>query len=105
VDHCRPSGLLHPLPVPDQAWHTVCLDFVKGLPRSNKFDTILLVVDKLNKYGHFIPLSHPYTALQVAQVFVDQIYKLHGLPIKIVSDRDIIFYKLSLAVAIQVDSH
>lgn len=91
VDHCRPVGWLQPLPVPDHAWQTVCLDFVEGLPKSNKLDTILVVVDKFNNYGHFIPLSHPYIALQVAQVYFDHVYKLHGLPLHIVSDRDRIF--------------
>jgi hypothetical protein len=52
---------------------------------------ILVVIDKFTKYGHFIPLTHPYTALTVAQKFVDTIYKLHGLPSMIISDRDLVF--------------
>lgn len=50
VQHSRPIGLLQPLPIPEQAWQTVCLDFVKGLPKANKFDTILVVIDKFIKY-------------------------------------------------------
>ena len=51
----------------------------------------MVVVDKFTKYVHFIPLAHPYTATQVAQAYLDLVYKLHGLPQVIVSDRDKIF--------------
>jgi len=67
------------------------MDFIEGLPVSNRKDVILVVIDKFTKYGHFIAMSHPFTALQVAQTFMDNIYKLHGLPDSIISERDRIF--------------
>jgi len=91
VEHVRLPGLLDPLPVPSQPWTVVSLDFIEGIPQSNRYNTILVVVDKFTKYGHFIPLAHPYTALQVAQLYLANIYKLHGLPQTIISDRDRIF--------------
>ena len=90
-DRARYPGLLQPLPVPSTAWAIVSLDFIEGLPHSNRFNAILVVVDKLTKYGHFLPLAHPFTALQVAQLYLANIYKLHGLPTTIISDRDRIF--------------
>lgn len=84
-------GLLAPLPVPKQAWSVVTMDFVEGLPQSNRFNVILVVVDKFIKYGHFVPWAHPFIALQVAQLYMDHIYHLHGLPQVIISDRDRIF--------------
>lgn len=80
-----------PLPVPDQAWQMVTLDFIEGLPRSKSYNCILVVVDKFSKYAHFSPLSHPFTALTVAQAYMDNVYKLHGMPMQLVSDRDKIF--------------
>lgn len=91
VEHTKKPRLLQPLPVPKRAWSVVCMDFIEGLSRSGKYDITLMVIDKFTKYAHFIPLAHPFTALQVASAFLDMVYKLQGLPKVIVSDRDCIF--------------
>lgn len=67
------------------------MDFIDGLPSSSHANCILMVVDKFTKYANFIPLSHLYTASSVAQVFFVNVYKLHGLPSAIISDRDLVF--------------
>lgn len=84
-------GLLQSLPIPEKFWEHVSIDFVEGLPKSEGCDTIMVVVDRYSKYAHFIPLSHLFSATTVARVFLDNIYKLHGLPSSIVSDRDKVF--------------
>lgn len=67
------------------------LDFVEGLPVSRGMNYVLVVVDKFSKFSHFVPLKHPFTAVSVAKVFLQQIYRLHGMPTTIISDRDRIF--------------
>lgn len=67
------------------------MDFISGLPPSKRGNCILVVVDKFSKYAHFLILNHPFTALTVAKVYLSEVYKLHGLPTAIISDRDPIF--------------
>ncbi|KAL0408312.1 UNVERIFIED_CONTAM: hypothetical protein Sradi_1765600 [Sesamum radiatum] len=84
-------GLLQPWPIPSQAWSCISMDFVEGLPPSEGKDSVLVIVDRLTKYSHFIPLKHPYTSTTIAKIFFHNIYKLHGLPVSIVTDRDRVF--------------
>ncbi|GKD91102.1 retrotransposable element Tf2, partial [Tanacetum coccineum] len=83
-------------------------DLAYSLPSSNEKTVIFVVVNRFSKYAHFIPLSHPFTAAHVAQVFFDNVYKLHGLPKIIVSDRDKVFLSMfwkELFKALQVSLH
>jgi hypothetical protein len=84
-------GLLAPLRVPKGAWQVISMDFIEGQPLSGSATCILVIVHKFSKYNHFIPLHHHFTAAVVAQAFLHNVYKLHGLPTTIISDRHRVF--------------
>ncbi|GJT05971.1 retrotransposon-related protein [Tanacetum coccineum] len=73
-------GLLQPLPIPERIWQDISMDFIESLPLSNGKSALLVVVDRLSKFAHFLSITHPYTTSQIAQLFLDNVYKLHGLP-------------------------
>lgn len=77
-------GLLASLPILEGAWQMVTLDFIEGLPKFATYNCILVMVDKFSKYAHFLPLSHPFTVMQVAVTFLNNAFKLHGLPIAMI---------------------
>ena len=85
------AGLLQPLPIPATTWTDLTMDFLGGLPKAKGLDTILVVVYKFTKYAHFLALSHPFTAKQVAELFIREVVRLHGFPQTIVTDQDRLF--------------
>ena len=88
AEHQRPAGLLQPLPIPDWKWDEIGMDFITGLPRTRSgYDSIWVVVDRLTKVAHFIPVKTTYTSAQLAKIYMSKIVCLHGVPRKVVSDR------------------
>ena len=91
-EHQAPVGKLHPLPILEWKWEKITMDFVTGLPRTQrKNDAIWVIVDRLTKSAHFLPIRWGCTLDQLAKRYVDEIVRLHGVPLSIVSDRDPIF--------------
>jgi hypothetical protein len=81
-------GTLQPLLIPPNIWNDIFMDFITILPKSGNKSVIMVVVDFLSNYAHFNALQHPFTASTVAQIFMDQVFKLHGMPHSIVSNHD-----------------
>uniref|UniRef100_A0A8C7KJ45 Gypsy retrotransposon integrase-like protein 1 n=1 Tax=Oncorhynchus kisutch TaxID=8019 RepID=A0A8C7KJ45_ONCKI len=82
-----PAGRLRPLPIPSRPWSHIALDFITGLPSSAGKTVILTVVDRFSKAAHFIPLAKLPSAKETAQIIIENVFRIHGLPSDVVSDR------------------
>jgi hypothetical protein len=92
AEHQRPAGLLYPLKIPEWKWEEIGMDFITGLPRTQKgYDAIWVIVDRLTKVAHFIPVKTTYKGSQLAELYMARIVCLHRVPKKIVSDRGLQF--------------
>ena len=89
VEHQRPVGMLQPLDLPEWKWDSIAMDFVVGLPRTiQKFDYIWIIVDRLTKSAHFLPINIRYSLDKLAELYIREIVRLYGVPSSIISDRD-----------------
>ena len=92
VEHRVPSNLLNPLPIPQWKWDNITMVFVFGFPLTQrKYDIVWVIVDRLTKSAHFLPVRLDYSMDRLAELYVSEIVKLHGIPFSIVSDRDLRF--------------
>ena len=89
VKHSRkqPFGLLQPVQTPQRPWAHISINFITDLSISNGFDSILVIVDYFTKMSHFLPTHKTCTSSQLEELFIPNIFRLHGIPDKIVSDR------------------
>ena len=84
----KPYGSLMPLPVPVNPWESVSLDLITGLPNADGYDAVVTFVCSLTKMAHFVPCASTINARQLAKLFLDNVYRLHGLPRFLIGDRD-----------------
>lgn len=88
----KPQGELHPLPIPERRWESVSMDLITDLPQTKRgYDAIVVFVDRLSKMVHVAPCCKTVTAEQLAEIFEHAVFKHHGVPDAIVSDRDVRF--------------
>ena len=86
--HQRPAGLLQPLKVPEWKWKELGMDFITGLPKyQHGHDSIWVIIDRLTKVAHFIPVKTTFHGTQLADLYISRFVSLHGVPKRIVSDR------------------
>ena len=88
AQHLKPSGLTQIINVPTWKWEAINMNFVVGFPQAqNKKSSIWVIVNRLTKFAHFIPVKYIYTAEDYAMIYINEIVSLHGIPLSIISDR------------------
>jgi hypothetical protein len=88
ADYMKPGGLLQPLSIPEWKWEDISMDFIVGLPMTaHKFDSIWVIVDRLSKSAHFIPIHTNYNVQKYAWIYIAHVLCLHGVLKTIISDR------------------
>ena len=84
----KPAGLLHSLPILDRPWQSIGMDFIGPLPKSNKFNYLLVIVDQLTSQVHLVPITMTMTTREVVWLLLKEVVRLHGIPKSLVSNRD-----------------
>ncbi|GKD07183.1 putative reverse transcriptase domain-containing protein, partial [Tanacetum coccineum] len=89
VEHQKPSGLLQQLKIPEWKWEKITMDLVIKLPKSSSgYDAIWVIVDRLTKSAHFLPIREDYKTEKLAKIYTNEIVARHGVPVSIILDRD-----------------
>ena len=89
AEHQVPFGLLNPIPIPQWKWDNITMDFVSGFPLTQrKHDSVWVIVDRLTKSTHFLPVRLDYSMDRLAELYVNEIVRLHGIMLLIVFDHD-----------------
>ena len=89
TEHQKPFGLLQPLEIPEWKWNHISMDFLSGLPRTQRsYDAIWVIIDRLIMSAHFLLVNIKYSLEKLTKFYVDEIVRLHGIPVTIVFDRD-----------------
>lgn len=87
-EHQKPNGVMQNMIIPEWKWERITMDFLIGLPNTfKKHDSVWVIADKLTKSAHFIPVQVTHTAKQLADIYLREIVRLHGVPISIITDR------------------
>jgi hypothetical protein len=88
TDYMKPGGLLHALSIPEWKWDDISLDFIVGLPiTAHKFDSIWVIMDRLSKSAHFIPINTKYRVEKYVEIYIAHVICLHEVPKTIISNR------------------
>ncbi|GJZ20894.1 putative reverse transcriptase domain-containing protein [Tanacetum coccineum] len=89
AEHQKPSGLLQQPEIPEWKWEKITMDLVTKLPRSSGgYDAIWVIVDRLTKSAHFLPIREDFKTEKLARIYINEIVARHGVPVSIISDRD-----------------
>ncbi|WMV23979.1 hypothetical protein MTR67_017364 [Solanum verrucosum] len=94
VEHQRPGGMAQNIEILEWKWEMINMDFITGLPQSRRqHDSIWVIVDRMTKSAHFLPVKTTHSAEDYAKLYVQEVVRLHGVPVSIISARGAQFWK------------